>query len=298
VAVLLNSSSKVVTLATNGPYGKALVEMMRDGNTKIVAAVSVGRGGTSFESIPVFDTVGAAVAATGADTALIATPAAGCCSAIVECADAGIGLAVAVAEHVPIHDSLYALPYARERGMWVVGPNTTGMATPGEAILGGLARGFSAPGRIGVIGRSGTLTMTVARIMAGHGIGQSTVVHIGGDMLAGRNPHEWLKLFIDDPKTDAIVYCGEIGGTKEYAMLDLVAASPKPFIAYIVGRHSPVGKRMGHAGALIGADRESASAKISALAEAGAHIATSPYLIVKTLRELGFAPAADIRIPA
>jgi succinyl-CoA synthetase alpha subunit len=272
---------------------------MRRGKTNIVAGVSVGREGTTFEGIPLFDTVAAAIAATQADTAVIYTPAAGCGSSIIECADAGIKLALAAAEFVPIHDSLYALPYARERNMWVVGPNTAGMATPGQGILGSIPEGFTSSGRIGLIGRSGTLTMTVARIMTNSGFGQSTVAHIGGDVLAGRNPHEWARLFIDDPETDIIVYCGEIGGTKEYAMLDTIAGSRKPIVCFVVGRGAPAGKRMGHAGALVGDHRETAVAKAAALAEAGAHIATSPYGVVARLRELQAADAPENdRIPA
>ncbi|GGC78030.1 succinate--CoA ligase subunit alpha [Chelatococcus reniformis] len=290
MAVLLRASARVVTLSATGPYGRAQLDAMRGGGTRVVAGVSAGRGGGALDGVPLFDTVAEAVAATGADTAVIYTPAIGCGAAIAECADAGIGLALAAAEFVPLHDSLKALAYAREAGMWVVGPNTAGMATPGQAILGSIPQGFTAPGRIGLVGRSGTLTMTVARIMSAHGLGQSTVTHIGGDMLAGRNPHEWAKLYLDDPDTDILVYCGEIGGAKEYALLDLIAARRKPVIAFIVGRSAPPGKRMGHAGALVGADRETAAAKAAALAEAGAIVATSPYAIVERLREL--VPAA------
>lgn len=286
MAVLLDANVRVVALSATGPYGKAQLDTMRQGGTQLVACVSVGRGGTIFDAMPVFDTVEEAVAATGADTALIYTPAGGCAAAIMECADAGIKLALAAAEFVPLHDSLTALPYARERGMWVVGPNTAGMATPGQAILGSIAAGFTTPGRIGLIGRSGTLTMTVARIMSAHGFGQSTVAHIGGDMLAGRNPHEWAERFVADPDTDIVVYCGEIGGTKEYAMLELIARSSKPFVCYIAGHGAPVGKRMGHAGALVGGQHETAAAKTAALAEAGAHVATSLYGIIARLSEL------------
>lgn len=287
MSVLLTAAARVIAVSATGPYGKAQIEMMRGGGTNIVAGVSVGRGGTTLDGLPLFDTASQAVAATGGDTAVIYTPASGCCASIVECADAGIRLALAAAEHVPVHDALFALPYAKSRGTWVVGPNTAGMATPGHAILGSMPQGFTSPGRVGLIGRSGTLTMTMARTLTAAGFGQSTVAHIGGDVLAGRNPHEWLKLFLADPATSVIVYCGEIGGTKEYAMLDLVRASTKPVVCFIAGRNAPAGKRMGHAGALVGAERETAQAKSAALAAAGAHTARTPYEVVAILERLG-----------
>ena len=285
MAVLLDQSARVVVLGATGAYGRAQVATMRAAGTRIVASVSAGRGGETIDEVAAFDTVADAVAATGADTAMLYTPAGGARDALVECADAGLGLAAVAAEFVPLHDSLYALAYARERGVWVVGPNSLGMITPEQALLGSIAPGFARPGRVGVIGRSGTLTITTSRILSRAGIGQSTAVHIGGDALAGRNPHEWLRAFLDDPATDAVAYLGEIGGGKEYAMLDLVAAATKPVVALIVGRHAPVGKRMGHAGALVGGERETAAAKRAALAEAGARVADSPMMVADLLAE-------------
>lgn len=285
MAVLLDNSARVLVYGGTGAYGRAQVATMRASGTNIVAAVSVGRGGDQVDGVPAFDTAKSAVADTGADTAVIYTPAAGAGDAIVECAEAGIKLALVAAEFVPVHDSLGALATARERGMWVVGPNSLGMITPGQALLGSIAPDFTTPGRVGVIGRSGTLTITTTRLMRNAGVGQSTVVHIGGDFLAGRNPHEWLELFLADPGTDAVAYLGEIGGLKEYAMLECIANSAKPVFALIVGRHAPAGKRMGHAGALIAGDRETAAAKRSALAEAGALIADSPPHLATLVRD-------------
>jgi succinyl-CoA synthetase alpha subunit len=204
---------------------------------------------------------------------VIYTPPAGVRDAIVECADAGIAFAVVAAEFVPLHDTLYALARARARNMWVVGPNTLGFAIPGRIQLGSIPQEFTQPGPVGLFGRSGTLTSTVARLLTAKGLGQSLVAHIGGDTLCGRNPHEYLDALANDPATEIIVYLGEIGGTKEYAMLASLRALGKPLVTVVLGRHAPPGKRMGHAGALVEGTRGSALAKIAALREAGAHIA-------------------------
>lgn len=291
MTVLLNSSARVAAISATGPYGQAQIEFMRRAGTNVVAGVSPGRGGACLNGTPLFDTVAEAVAGAQADTALIYTPASGCADTIVECARAGIRLGLAAAEFVPVHDSLNALAVAREHDMWVVGPNTAGMSSPGEALLGSIPPEFTMRGRVGLMGRSGTLTMTVARILTRAGIGQSTVIHIGGDTLAGRNPHEWLGRFLDDDGTDCVVYCGEIGGSKEYAMLDAIAAATKPVLCFVAGRHAPAGKRMGHAGALVGSERETAGAKAEALAEAGAIVVRSPYELPELI--LGFDRAPN-----
>lgn len=285
MAVLLDDAARVAVYGGTGAYGRAQVATMVAAGTRVTASVSAGRGGTEVDGVPAYDTMAEAVRRARADTAVIYTPAAGAGDAIVECAEAGIRLALVAAEFVPVHDSLNALAVAREHGLWVVGPNSLGMISPGKALLGSIAPDFTVPGRVGVIGRSGTLTITTTRLMRRAGIGQSTAVHIGGDLLAGRNPHEWLQLFLDDPETDAVVYLGEIGGLKEYAMLDLISSAAKPVFALIVGRYAPAGKRMGHAGALIAGDRETAAAKRAALREAGAHIADTPPHLVALLKE-------------
>jgi succinyl-CoA synthetase alpha subunit len=188
---------------------------------------------------------------------------------------------VVAAEFVPIHDALYAAAYAHERGTRMVGPNTVGMASPGQAMLGAVTPFFTRRGRIGIISRSGTLTLVVARLLTRAGFGQSTIVHVGGDVIVGTNPDEWLALFDDDADTSAVVYIGEIGGTKEYALAERIKASRKPVASFVVGRHAPAEKRMGHAGALIGSDRETAAAKQSALAQAGATICATPEALLE-----------------
>jgi len=283
MASILSQSTRVVAIGATGPYGRAQIEFMRAAGATIVAEVAPGRGGETSNGTPVFDRIADAVARTGGTAAMIYTPALGVRDALFESADAGIRLAVAAAEFVPLHDTMAAVAHARAKGMWVVGPNTVGISAPGKAMLGAIATDFTRPGGIGVIGRSGTLTMTTARLLTNAGVGQSLVVHVGGDTIAGANPDAWLKLMLDDPETDAVVYVGEIGGAKEYAMVEAISQTTKPVVALIVGRCAPPGRRMGHAGALVGGERESANAKREALRAAGALIAESPAGVIELL---------------
>ena len=276
----------VVVVGGTGPYGRAQIAGMRAAGTNIVAGVAPGRGGSVIDGVPVFDLVAEAVARCGARAAVIYTPAAGVRDAIVECAEAGIAFAVAAAEFVPIHDSLVALTQARASGMWVTGPNTLGFAIPHKILLGSIPPEFTSPGPVALFGRSGTLTSTAARLLTAQGIGQSMVVHIGGDALCGRNPHEYLEAAAADSATEIVVFLGEIGGTKEYEMLDVIRTIDKPVVAVVVGRHAPPGKRMGHAGALIEGVRGTAAAKIDALRQAGAHIAHDVLAIPRCIKEL------------
>ncbi len=286
MAVLLNAGSKVLSVNGMGAYGSSQVRFMREFGTNIVGHVMPGRGTQALDGCPIFGTIAEAVLETGANAAAIFTPPMGLRDSVIEAAHAGLGLVFAAAEYVPLHDVAIAARHARDAGMWMVGPNSTGMATPGEAVLGALPPGLTLPGRVGVIGRSGTLTINICHLLTSAGLGQSTVVHIGGDVICGRNPHEWLGRFIDDAATDVVVYMGEPGGSKEYAMLDAIRAAGKPVIALIVGRHVPRDKKMGHAGALVGSDSESAASKISALREAGAVIARSPFEVPVLIKQL------------
>ncbi|MDP3138618.1 MAG: succinate--CoA ligase subunit alpha [Burkholderiaceae bacterium] len=283
---MLDRASKVLAVAATGPYGMAQVNSMRAAGTRLVGLVALGRGGQQADGLPVFDRVSDAVQATGADTSIVYAPPMGVRNAVIECADAGLALTVAVAEHVPLHDTLYAAACARERGMRLIGPNTVGMATPGVGILGSIAAAFTREGSIGVIGRSGTLLLTTTRMLTLAGLGQSTLVHVGGDTIAGSNPHEILELFLADPGTSAIVYLGEIGGGKEYRLAEVIARAEKPVAALVVGRHAPAEKRMGHAGAMVESKRETAQAKGEALAEAGATVCRSPMEVVARMKQL------------
>jgi len=267
-------------------YARAQTGAMQRAGTKVVAGVSVGFAGQDVLGVPVFDCVAEAVQATGANTSAIYIPAAGARDALIENADAGVQSAFLTAEFVPVHDVLFALNYARSKGMWVIGPNSLGGCAPGIGMLGSIAPDFCSPGSVGLMSRSGTLTLATSRILSAAGIGQSVCVHIGGDVLAGRNPSEYLDAFANDAATRAIAYCGEVGGSKEYAMVEQLPRIKKPLVALIVGRSAPPGKRMGHAGALAGAARETAMAKRDALRQAGAHIADSPMHMAQIIKKL------------
>ena len=292
MTVLVEPGWRVLLQGATGAYGVAQLQAMRDAGTPLAGVVAPGRGGGTVEGLPAFDTMAEAVAATGAAASLIYLPAAGVRDALVEAAEAGIRLAVVAAEFVPVQDALWALAVARERGMWVIGPNSLGMVVPGRVLLGAIATGFTRAGRVGVIGRSGTLTLTTTRLLTRFGCGQSAVTHIGGDSVVGRNPHEYLARFLDDPDTDVVAYLGEIGGRKEYAMCELVATRRKPVVALVVGRHAPPGKQMGHAGALVEGGRETAAAKRAALAEAGALIAEHPEHLARLVAAICPPPPA------
>ena len=182
---------------------------------------------------------------------------------------------------------MYSLrrPSARAAGSWLIGPNTLGIYVPRRGLLGSIAPSFCKPGRVAVIVRSGTVALTLARQLTLAGIGQSIVAHIGGDAVIGRNPHEYLLALASDEATDAVLYCGEIGGDKEYAFADAARGFGKPIVAMVVGRHAPEQKQMGHAGALIGSAREGADAKLAALAAAGCRIAKGPEEAVELLSD-------------
>lgn len=286
MAVMLTSATRVLAINAVGDYGGAVLRAMSAAGTRFVAQVAPGRSERDIEGLPRFSTVADAVAATGASAAVNYTPATGLRDSLLECARARLELVFAAAEFAPVHDIAYATSVARETGTWIVGPNSLGIASPGQATMGALPDGIVSPGRIGMIGRSGTLTLNLARLLTAQGLGQSTVVHVGGDVICGRNPHEWLARFLDDPQTDAVVYAGEPGGSKEYAMAETIAAASKPVVAIVVGRSAPRGKVMGHAGALVGRDRDTATAKSAALRQAGAHVVDSALEITARLREL------------
>ena len=276
--------SSVVVFNPTGAYAARQVAAMRQAGTRFVAGIAMGRGGGELNGLPLLDSL--AELDEQPDAAVLYTPPDGTADAICQCAAAGIPTVVAAAEYVPLHDSLRAARVARAAGTWLIGPNTLGFCLPGQGLLGSVAPEFCAPGRVALIGRSGTLTLTVARLLTRAGIGQRIAMHIGGDSVIGRNPHEYLQALAEDGQTDAVLYCGEIGGDKEYALADAIAGFGRPVVATLVGRHAPADRQMGHAGALIGSERESAAAKLAALREAGAHVAATPYDAIDLLRSL------------
>ena len=262
---------RVAVVSPTGRYARNQVAGMREAGTPIVAGVALGRGGTAVDSLPLYDRIGDV--AEKPNIALVYTPAEGVRDAIAECAAAGIPTIMAAAEYVPVHDALAAAAAARAAGSWLIGPNTLGIFVPGRGLLGSIAPSFCQEGRLAVIVRSGTVALALARQLTAAGVGQRIVAHVGGDSVIGRNPHEYLQALAADEATAAVLFCGEIGGDKEYAFAEAARGFAKPVIAMVVGRHAPPQKQMGHAGALVGSVRESAGAKLEALAGAGCRIA-------------------------
>lgn len=275
---------RVVVFNPTGAYAARQVAAMREAGTRLVAGIALGRGGGELHGLPLLDRLDELAAP--ADAAILYTPPEGTADAIRQCAAAAIPTIIAAAEYVPLHDALRAARAARAAGSWLVGPNTLGLCVPGAGLLGSVSPAFCAPGRVALIARSGTLTLALARLLTAAGLGQRIAIHVGGDAVIGRNPDEYLEALAADPGTAAVLYCGEIGGDKEYALAAALARCPKPVVATIVGRHAPPERRMGHAGALIGSAREGAAAKLAALAEAGAHAAADPYEAVAILKEI------------
>jgi succinyl-CoA synthetase alpha subunit len=278
---------RVAVLNPTGRYAARQVAGMREAGTPVVAGIALGRGGGTLDGLPILDSL--SELPERPDAAVLYTPPEGTGDAIRQCAAARIPTILAAAEYVPVHDALRAAAAAREAGCWLVGPNTLGLCLPEVGLLGSIAPSFCCPGRVALLGRSGTLTLTVARLLTAAGIGQRAVIHMGGDAVIGRNPHDYLAAFAADPDTAAVLYCGEIGGDKEYALAEAIARCGKPVVAMIAGRHAPADRQMGHAGALIGSEREGAAAKLAALREAGAHVARTPYEAIGILKELGRA---------
>lgn len=262
---------RVAVVSPTGRYAKNQVAGMITAGTPLVGGVALGRGGTELDGLPLYDRIGDFPQKP--NIAVIYTPAEGVRDAIAECAEAGIATIMAAAEYVPVHDTLAAAALARAAGSWLVGPNTLGLFVPGRGLLGSIAPGFCMHGSLAVIVRSGTVALALARQLTLAGIGQRIVAHVGGDSVIGRNPHEYLQALAADDATAAVLFCGEIGGDKEYAFAEAARGFGKPVIAMVVGRHAPAQKQMGHAGALIGSAREGAAEKLEALAAAGCRIA-------------------------
>jgi succinyl-CoA synthetase alpha subunit len=245
--------------------------------TKVVGGVTPGKGGQTHLDLPVFNTVREAVKATGADTSVIFVPPAYASDAIVESAEAGIKLIVAITEGIPVADMVRVKKLLRDYDTVLIGPNCPGIITPGESKVGIMPGFIHMKGRIGVISRSGTLTYEAVDQLTKIGLGQSTCVGIGGDPVIGSTSLDILKLMMDDDDTDAIVMIGEIGGVMETDVAHWVKANgTKPVIGFIAGQTAPKGRRMGHAGAIIGGANDTAEAKMKVMAECGIHVVKSP----------------------
>jgi succinyl-CoA synthetase alpha subunit len=274
MSILLDASARVLIVGITGKFGTFSLKDLAQSGTKVVAGVVFGRGGEAIEGVPVFSSVASAVAESGANAALIYVPAWGALDAVLETIEAGCPLIAYPGDGLPVLDAMEMRAAAQANGAHLIGPNSPGLISPGKAKLGFMPSFCYAPGSIGVISRSGSLSYEACFRLSSAGLGQTSVIGIGGDPVRGVNAAEAIALFHDDPETHAIVYLGEIGGSEEYALADYAKrADAKPSAALLVGRTAPVGKKMGHAAAMIGSYAESWAAKVEALEAAGVVIA-------------------------
>lgn len=282
MSILLNRRTKVLVQGITGKIGSVQTHWMKEYGTNIVAGVTPGKGGAEVEGVPVFDSVEEAVRATGAEASVFFVPASGVLDAFFETVAAGIGLIVAVPEHVPVHDVMRMRALAEDHGVFALGPTTPGILTPGEAKMGIMPASLFTPGRIGIISRSGTLAYELAGILSQAGYGQSTVVGMGADPVSLTTLTHLLELFEHDADTDSVVIVGEVGGAQEETAAEYIArAMSKPVAAYIAGRFAPEGKRMGHAGAIVRGNTGTYAGKCAVLAEAGVRVLETPADVVE-----------------
>lgn len=286
MSIYIDKSSRVLIQGITGRDGSFHARQMREYCTNVVAGVTPGKGGQKFDGeVPIFDTVADAVAQTRADVSVIYVPPSFAADAMMEAAAAGIALIVCITEGVPVLDMTRVYPYVREHGARLIGPNCPGLITPGESKVGIIPGRICAPGTVGVVSRSGTLTYEVVDQLTRAGIGQSTCVGIGGDPINGTSFIDVLEAFENDPGTTAIAMMGEIGGTDEQEAARFVHdRMKKPVVGFIAGQTAPPGRRMGHAGAIISGSAGTAAEKLEAFEKAGMGIARRPKDFVELLR--------------
>lgn len=286
MSVFIDKHTKLVIQGITGRDGSFHAKQMMEYGTSVVAGVTPGKGGQTFEgTVPIFNTVADAVKATGADTSVIYVPPPFAADAIMEAAAAGVSLVVCITEGVPVLDMTKVHPFVKEQGARLIGPNCPGLITPGEAKVGIIPGSICTPGPVGVVSRSGTLTYEIVYLLTRAGIGQTTCVGIGGDPINGTNFIDCLAAFEADPRTKAIALMGEIGGTDEQEAAEFVKTHmKKPVVGFIAGQTAPPGRRMGHAGAIISGSSGTAAEKLESFAAAGMGIAKRPKDFVELIQ--------------
>jgi len=275
MSILLNRETRVLVQGITGSVGRVQAKWMLDYGTNIVAGVTPGKEGEVVEGVPVYNTVADSVAQQGVTASVIMVPPFAIKKAILEAIEAGLELIVVITEHVPVHDIMELRAIAKERGTRIIGSNSPGIITPGEAKMGIMPGIVFSPGRIGIISRSGTLSYEASANLSNVGLGQSTMVGIGGEPVIFSSMTEMLELFENDPGTDLVLLLGEVGGSQEEKAAEFIAQKmTKPVVACIVGYNAPDGKRMGHAGALVHGSMGTQQGKVAALRQAGVPVAT------------------------
>lgn len=286
MSVLVNKDSKIIVQGITGAEGTFHASQMIAYGSNVVGGVTPGKGGQTHIDRRVFHTVSEAVEQTGADVSIIFVPPAFAADAMMEAAEAGIQVIVVITEGIPVKDMVKAKPYVQSRGSILIGPNCPGVITPEEAKVGIMPGFVFKKGKVGIVSKSGTLTYEAADQVVKAGMGISTAIGIGGDPIIGTSTQEAIQMLMEDPQTDGIVMIGEIGGQYEADAARWISenGNTKPVVGFIAGQTAPPGRRMGHAGAIIGGKDDTATAKMSIMKECGLHVAASPAVIGETMK--------------
>jgi len=298
--MLITGKDNVIVQGITGKQGSFWTERMADCGTTVVAGASPNKGGRTVAGVPVYNSVTEAAEHHRLDVSVLFVPPLAAKAAALDAIHAGVRKVVFLTEHVPYHDVMYVLAEARERGAQVLGPNTAGLVVPGQASVGimpGFAENIFQPGNVGVVSRSGSLGTLLALNLVTAGYGQSAFIGIGGDPILGTTTLDAVRILNADPRTDAIVLVGEIGGTMEEDAAELIAGMHKPVVSFIAGRSAPPDRRMGHAGAIVTGHRGSGQSKVDALTQAGAVVIDVPSQVEHALRERGVTPSG-VRVNA